>query len=347
MPHGPSPRWLCAAAAFTAAGLTLSACSSTPSPVGPAGGSSSPASPSASPATSAASDSGPLAPLTGLPAASSAAAARPAVAVDLDGTDPAGLTSADVVFQEFSAPVRYIAVFQSREATAGPVTGTQPTDGVALSVLHPLIGYDGGLVPYFVTSIDHATVKDAGYSRYPSLYAQGTQGLTVSTQSILNAVPGETAPPPLFQYRGTQSGTSTLAASGVSRPTSAQVTIPGNGTQTWTFDQGADRWVLTSGGPRVEVANVIVQTVAYKQLGNTHTGAVTESAQLLGTGHAELLSGSAAGGSGGTAAAGTWARPHLAKVTVYIDSGGLPMSLQPGPTWVIFAPQGTQVSTSG
>jgi Protein of unknown function (DUF3048) C-terminal domain len=345
-PRGRSPRLRSTAAvAITVAGLGLSACSSSPNPVGPAGDSTS-ASPSASP-TPSASSSGPVAPLTGLPAASAAAAGRPAVALDLAGPDPAGLTSADLVFQEFSAPTRYIAVFQSKTATAGPITGTQPTDGAAVSVLHPLIGYDGGLVPYFVSSLDKSTLKDAGYSRYPALYTQGSQGLTVSTQTIMNTVTGETAPPPLFEYRGADSGTSTLAATGLSRPTTVQVTIPGNGTQTWTFDQGADRWILTSGGPRVEVANVVVQTVAYKQLGNAHAGLTTESAQLVGSGHAEVLSGSVSGGSGGTAASGTWSRPHLGKVTVYLDSSAAPMAFQPGPTWIVLAPSGTQVSTSG
>ena len=349
MPQCRSPRsYWAAVTTATVAGLVLSACASAPSPVGPAAGSSSPASPSASPTASAASASRPSAPLTGLPAASAAAARRPAVAVDLAGPEPTGLASADLVFQEFSAPVRYIAVFQSRSATAGPVTGTQPTDGAALSVLHPLIGYDGGAAPYFVTALDKSKVKDAGYSRNPSLYTAGPQGLTVSTRAIVSAVPGVPAPPPLFQYRGATSGASTLASTGLSRPTSARVTIPGNGTQEWTFDQHADAWVLASGGPRVQVANVVVQTVPYKQIGiNARFGRTTETAQLTGTGRAEVLSGSDAGRSGGTAAGGTWARPYIGKVTVYLDSSGTPMSFQPGSTWVILAPPGTHVSTSG
>jgi Protein of unknown function (DUF3048) C-terminal domain/Protein of unknown function (DUF3048) N-terminal domain len=348
MPQCRSSRWYWAAAAITVAGLALSACASAPSPVGPAGGPSSPARPSASPTASAASDSRPLAPLTGLPAASAAAAHRPAVAVDLAGPDPTGLTSADLVLQEFTSPVRYIAVFQSRSATVGPVTGTQPTDGAALSVLHPLIGYDGGAAPYFVTLLDKSKVKDAGFSHYPSLYTTGPQGLTVSTKAIAGAVPGATAPPPLFQYRGAQSGASTLAGTGLSRPTSARVTIPGYGTEEWTFDQHADKWVLTGGGPRVQAANVVVQTVTYKQIGiNASVGRTTQSAHLTGTGRVEVLSASAAGHSGGTAAGGTWARPYVGKVTVYLDSSGTPMSFQPGSTWVILAPPGTRVSTSG
>jgi Protein of unknown function (DUF3048) C-terminal domain len=353
MPRSGSPRQFgLVAAALAVAGVCLGGCSSPINPVGGGSGSPAPASssPSSSPSSSSSSSSaaGPLAPLTGLPAASEAAADKPAVALDLTGSDPSGLTSADLVFQEFSAPVRYIAVFQSKQATAGPVTGTQPADKQALSVLHPLIGYDGAAAPFFITSLDKSKLKDAGYGAHPSLYTAGTQGLTTSTQAIISAVTGETAPPQVFRYRGSSSGANTLAATGVSRPTSARVSIPGNATQDWTFSQKHNAWELTSGGPPVRVANVVVQTVPYKTIGiNKRAGISAQVAQVLGRGHAEVLSGSAAGGSGGTAASGTWAKTHIRDVTNYLENSGSPMAFQPGSTWIILAPPGTTVSTSG
>lgn len=350
MARSRAPRRFCTAAAVLAvAGLSLAACSKAIDPVGEVSGSPTSASPSASSSGSTANATRPLAPLTGLSTASKADADKPAVALALAGPDPSGLASADLVFQDISSPVRYIAVFQSKQATAGPVTGTQPTDKTALSVLHPLLGYDGAAAPYFITGLDKSKyVKDAGYTDHPSLYTQGTQGLTVSTQAIMSAVTGETAPPPLFRYRGVSSGAHTLATTGVSRPTSARVTIPGYGTEDWTFSQRHNAWELTSGGPPVRVANVVVQTVPYKSVGvNAHLGLTAQVAQLMGGGHVEVLSGSAAGGSGGTAASGTWSKPHLNEVTNYFDSSGSPMAFQPGVTWVILAPPGTQVSTSG
>jgi Protein of unknown function (DUF3048) C-terminal domain len=295
------------------------------------------------------SASRPLAPLTGLPAASAVAAGRPAVALDLAGPDPSGLTSADVIFQEFSSPVRYVAVFQSKQATAGPVTGTQPADRQALSVLHPLIGYDGAAAPFFITSLDKSKlVKDAGYGGHPSLYTTGTQGLIASTKAITNAVTGHAAPPPLFRYRGASSGADTLAATGVSRPTSARVTIPGYGTEYWAFSPRHNSWELTSGGPRVRVANVVVQTVSYKSISiNRRAGLSAQVAQVIGSGRTKVLSGSATGGSGGTAASGTWSKPRINDVTIYLETSGSPMAFQPGSTWIILAPPGTQVSTSG
>jgi hypothetical protein len=285
-----------------------------------------------------------------LQAASSAAAAKPAVALVVAGPDPQGLTSADVVYEIATSPVHYIGVYQSRPtATVGPITTTQPADRQVLTVLHPLLGYDGAALPYFVKLLDNGNSKvtDAGVTRYPSAYTTTSVGVATSPQSILNAVSGDTAPPPLFQYRGTASGDSTLASTGVWRPASVQMTIPGAGTEQWSFSAHSDRWTLTSGGPQVSVANLVVQRVPYKQINvNARHGIYLPNAEVTGSGRAEVFSGSASGGSGGTAASGTWSKPHSGSVTNYFDSSGSQMAFQPGPTWVVLAPTGTQVSTS-
>jgi hypothetical protein len=250
-----------------------------------------------------------------------------------------------------TSPVRYIVVYQSRlGTTTGPITTTQPADREVLSVLHPLFGYNGAALPYFITLLDNGKTKvtDAGYAHYPSAYTVASQGVTASPQAILNAVSGDTAPPPLFRYRGAATGASTLASTGVWRPGTVQVTIPGEGTQEWSFSAHADRWTLTSGGPKVQVANLVLQRVSYKQIGvNRRRGITLPNANVTGSGGAEVFSGSASGGSGGTAASGTWSKPHTGSVTNYVDSSGSLMAFQPGPTWVILAPPGTQVSTSG
>jgi hypothetical protein len=291
----------------------------------------------------------PLAPLTGLPVAKAADAARPAVALDLAAGSLRALGSADVVFEEIASPVRYIAVYQSKEASnIGPIAATQPTDRGALDVLHPLLGYDGAVAAYFVRLLDKTKIIDVGFSTHPALYATTAAGLTTSTRVIARAVTGDVAPPPLFYYRGTGPVGGTLATSGQSRHTSVSVTIPGAGTQDWRFDQRSDRWTLRKGGPPVQVANLVVQMVPYKQINiNRRRGIVVQAAEVTGSGRAEVFSGSASGGTGGTAAAGTWSKPHLDELTNYFDSGGGLMAFQPGPTWVILAPPGTRVTTSG
>jgi Protein of unknown function (DUF3048) C-terminal domain/Protein of unknown function (DUF3048) N-terminal domain len=343
---------LVAAGVAIAAGLAVAGCSHGGQDPGASGGSSSPAATSsASPSASATSSPARTpAPLTGLSAASTADAARPAVALVLAGPDPQGLTSADVVFEMPVSTERYIGVYQSSvSATAGPVTETQPSDRSILAVLHPLLGYDGAALPYFLKPLDstNSKVTDAGYARYPSAYTAAADGVTTSPRSIMKAVSGDTAPPQLFRYRDATDGISTLAANGVWRPKTVRVTIPGEATQDWSFSSSTDRWTQTSGGPKVQVANLVVQKVPYKQISvNRRHGISLPNAEVTGTGGAEVISGTAGGGSGGTAATGTWSKPHAGSVTNYLDSSGSLMAFQPGPTWVILAPPGTQVSTT-
>ena len=351
MPRGwPSRRggWIVAGLAIVA-GLTVTGCKGNQDP-GASGNSSSPAassSPSASASPSAtATSSSVTAPLTGLPASTSTAS-KAAVAIALAGPDPQGLTSADVVYEMATSPMRFLAVYQSKlGTTAGPVTTTQPADREVLSVLHPLFGYDGAALPYFVSLLDNGKTKvtDAGYAAHPSAYVAGSAGVTASPRAILNAVSGDTAPPPVFRYRGTATGASTLASTGMWRPGKVQVSVPGQSAQEWTYSTDSRRWALTSGGPKVEVANLVVERVGYKQIGvNRRHGVTLPNPKVTGSGSAEVFSGNT---SGGTAASGTWSKPHPSSVTNFVDSGGSLMAFQTGPTWVIFAPPGTQVSSS-
>jgi len=329
------------------AGLVTAACSSPGSSAQVEFKPSTPAaSPSASPTGPAAT--GPAAPLTGLPA-SAAVVSRRAVALDIAGRHPHELSSADVIFEEFSTPRRYIAVFQSRQATAaGPVTSTSPADGQILSVLQPGIGYDGGSAS-FIKVLDNTRVTDLGYPAHSSPYRSGAGGLTASTKKLRLAGRGA-EPPELFSYRGAESGSSDLATAGEWRPSSVTVAIPGLGRQKWIFNSHSDRWAQVSGGPPIQVANLIVQTVDYKQVFlNRRAGLTAPSARVFGKGPAEVFSGigdTADGGRGGLAAKGRWSKPGILDVTEYVDSKGFPMELQPGTTWIILAPRGTRVEAA-
>ncbi len=299
---------------------------------------------------SSSSPGAPIAPLTGLPAPSVQAANMPAVAVPVAGSDLQGLSSADVVYEEITSPIRYIAVFQSHEVpVVGPVTGTRPADGQALSVLHPIYGYDGGTAP-FIKVLDQTKVVDVGYASHPSLYHAGAAGPTVSTSQIELAASG-TAPPQLFTYQGIGIGDAAgFATTGTRRVSAIQVTAPGLGTQKWTFDARTGRWADVSGGPAVEVANLVVQTVPYKNVNlSTRYGLTVGSARVIGRGAALMLS--ATSGQPGTARSGvavegSWEKPGITKITDYVDATGALVGFQPGPTWVILAPPGTQITTT-
>jgi len=285
--------------------------------------------------------SGSVAPLTGL-SVTAAIAQRPAVAVAVAGSAPVGLGSADLVFAELAGPVRYLAIFQSAEAsTVGPVTSTRPTDGQALSVLHPLTSYDGGTTS-FVSVLDATKIIDDGYARHASLYSGGSGDPTVSTAALAATGRSDGPPPELFGYR--QPGDS-LASAGETHPTSVRVEAPGEPAEQWNFDAGTDRWVQTAGGPRVSAANLVVQIVSFKTVYiSRKLNQTAHSALFTGKGAVTVFSGTAAGGSGGTGAAGSWSKPGIAAVTNYFDAAGQPMSFEPGPTWVLLAPAGTHLA---
>jgi hypothetical protein len=284
---------------------------------------------------------GPVAPLTGLPV-SATTAQRPAVAVAVVGPDPVGLNAADLVYEDLTSPVRYLAVYQSNEASqAGPVTSTRPEDGPALSVMHPLTGYDGG-TSSFVSVLDTTKIIDDGYLRNPSFYSAGSHGVTVSTAAIVASGKSNGPPPRLFSYR--KPGDS-LASTHETHATEVQVNVPGQLTEQWNFDAKTDRWVYTAGGSQVSVANLIVQIVPFRTVYlNRRYGETAQSARVTGIGHATVFSGTAPGGGGGTAAAGTWSKPGLAAVTNFFGAADRPMNFEPGPTWVVLAPVGTQTS---
>ena len=107
----------------------------------------------------------------------------------------------------------------------------------------------------------------------------------------------------------------------------------------------------TAGGPRVSVANLVVQIVAFKTVYLSRKyGQTAQSARVIGTGPATVFSAGSPGaapGSGGTAAAGTWVKPGLAAVTNYLDASRVPMDFAPGPTWIMLAPAGTRIIQAG
>lgn len=327
--------------AAAAGGLALAACGSH----GPKLVLKSPSLPTTPPASPGPLPTQPVtAPLTGLPA-SAAVAGRPAVALAVSGANPRGLSAADVVFEEISSAVRYLAVFQSHPGSnVGPISGILPTDGQLLSVLHPLTGYASGTT-FFIKVLDHSRVIDLGYPTHASLYSAGGASATTTTLARAARAP---APPQLFTYRGPQSGTSALATTGQSRASSVTVSY-GAWQQKWVYDAHANGWSLTSGGPPVRVANLVIQTVHYKTVFlNRRYNQTTTAPKVLSGGPVTVFSGTAGStgsGTGGLTASGQWSKRGMRDVTVYFDRGGVPMALQPGQTWVILVPPGTRIRT--
>jgi hypothetical protein len=348
---GIPARWLAGATRWVtaaAAGLMLSSCGA-PNVIGRA---AAPARSSATPAGSSAAASpaaaGPFAPLTGAPV-SAARARRPAVALAIAGAHPAGLAQADVVYEEISTPIRYLAVFQSGQAAnAGPITGTRPADGMIVSVLHAVVGYDGG-TPGFIDVLHHQQVTDMGASTHAPLYRPGPTGLIANTAGFQRA--HASPPPALFSFRGEGLNTSAqLATSGTWRAASLRIRIPGQPPQRWRYDAAAKCWQPGQGPPATCAANLVVQIVIYKQVYLSHRYGITApSARVFGAGAAVVLSNTAKtsmSGPQGLAVHALWTKPGAADLTNFTDRQGSPVEFAPGRTWIILAPLGSRVSTS-
>lgn len=305
--------------------------------------------PATSPAGSASpAPTGPYAPLTGAPV-SAAQARQPAVALAIAGSRPTGLDQADVVYEEISTPVRYLAIYQSgQSADAGPVTSTRPADGMIASVLHASVGYSGGTVG-FLQVLHHQHVTDLGADSHPAFYHDGHGGLTANTAQLQRAHASQ--PPDLFPFRGEGLADShQLASKGVWRAASARIEIPGQAAQHWHYDEGAKCWRPVALSPAACVANLVVQSVAYKEVYLSHrSGTVAPSARVFGGGKAVVLSSTeatTAPGGAGLAVHTTWTKPGAADLTDFVDADGSPVEFAPGRTWVILAPLGTHITTS-
>jgi Protein of unknown function (DUF3048) N-terminal domain/Protein of unknown function (DUF3048) C-terminal domain len=326
------------------AGLLVTSCGA-PNVVGRAAPTTGPAAPASSASQVA---QGPFAPLTGVPV-SAGRARRPAVALAIAGARPAGLAQADVVYEEISRPIRYLAVFQSgRAANAGPITGTRPADGMILSVLRAAVGYDGGTAG-FIDVLHHQHVTDMSVSTHAPLYHQGPGGLAADSARFQRA--GVSPPPELFAFRGEGLNASAqLASSGSWRAASLRIQIPGQSPQRWRYDAAAKCWQLTAGPPATCAANLVVQTVLYKQVYLSHRYGITvPSARVLGTGAAVVLSSTAdtsMSGPQGLAVRALWTKPGVDDLTNFTDQQGAPVEFAPGRSWIILAPPGTRVSTS-
>jgi hypothetical protein len=244
-----------------------------------------------------------------------------------------GLDKADVVFEEMSSPIRYVAVFQSQDSPqVGPVAQTRQSDIQGLSVLRPVYGFrDGpnGMVDQVkksalmgLNSVVHASTF---MSRGSSVYASTT---------TLRAAAQAPAATQLLVYRDGPGG----PVPGGKAAKQVVVTVPNRPTQTWKYDDGKALWTRVSGGPVISTNNLLVQIVEYKPVTLSHRyGGSDVSAKLLGSGKSVVM-------TGPQAISGTWAKPGLPQLTNFLDGSSVPIRLAPGPSWLILAPSGSTVT---
>ena len=314
--------------------LVLTACSGSSAPAPAASdlavraGNPSPAATSAS--APVAEEPGATAALTGR--RSSGDGDRTAVAVVLAGDHPHGLDRADIVYEEFSDQARWLALYQSADATVGPVTAARPMDSMLLSVLRPVYGYAGG--PAGVLAQIHGnSVDGVDPGADPDAFHGSGDDLEASTKALRKAGSTAAAAVPLLSYVSENAD----PAPGMRAATKISLKVAGHPQQTWTYDARAGEWRLPA-VPGLRPANLVIQFADYKRIQVKHPdGPFVPSARVFGTGRAVVA-------TDGRALDGIWRKAGLGALTTYSTEHGVLARLKPGSTVVLLAPRAARVT---
>lgn len=281
----------------------------------------------------AAAAAGPVAPLTGLPV-TAAVAAHPAVAVRLPVSGGVGLEQADLVYEEWetAALPRALAVFQSRDvAQIGPVGQIRPADPFLLPSLRPLYANAGG-ASGTETQLEAAKVTQVTSS---AAFTFGAAGRTTSTAAVLAAAPAGSKPP--LAVLPVAAAGDAFSTSHLGKARTVTVTAPGSAAETWTYSATSKRW-SRAGSPGVSVANLILQTVPYKEVRLRQPDRTAQSARVLGRGACTAV-------SGGAVTPCSWYKRSATAVTGYVDAASVPLRFAAGPTWILLLPPGSKIAT--
>ena len=291
----------------------------------------------------------PTYPLTGRPVTDLATAARPAVAVKIDNIvdarPQAGITAADVVYEEYTEGItRFIVVFHSGNApVVGPVRSVRPADPTIITPLGGVLAFSGGspaaVALAAASPLRLVTENDTAVMyRRPGRVAP--HNLYTSTDGLFSRVPDSAGSPPKFAnfLRDGQAFTGPGA-----QPVAHLSVVPAPFvTADYDWDAASGTWLRTTDGRphlledgRIAPTNVIVQFTPY-------TVFVADEKVMyplvLGSGDAWVF-------AAGRLVQGTWSKPTADAVTTFTDSSGAPIALPPGQTWVHLVAPGSSVTT--
>jgi len=308
-------------------------------------------------ATTVATTPAQICPLTGAPAPGGAVPARPALGIKIGnypGDRPSsGLNQADIVFEEpvEGAITRLVAVFQCQGAAlVGDIrSARQPDAGIMSQLSNPLFVHAGGISPVIALMQSSPLIDKNLYSggNGSAIILQpgrvAPYSTFVNTATVWALQPSDTAPPaPVFTYSAALPKGS-VAGSGAS----VHIPFSSSSDVTWQWSAAAGKYLrFYSGQPdkllngsQTATSNVVVMTMP------TAVGSWVENSE---GGHEVDVT---ATGSGplvvlrnGVALTGTWTRPALTQPATLTSAAGLPITLQPGSSWVELAPVGIPVT---
>lgn len=302
---------------------------------------------------------GPAAPLTGLPTSPDRQLAllRPALGIKVDNHPDAvpqqGLNAADIVIEEKVEGIsRLLAVFQSNDASVGPVRSARFSDPNLLGLFGvPLFGWSGANDAVSSNVAKVAWVVNVNWDRLPGAYSRRSvhaapHNLYTDTATLFAKAQSGQAPPPV-QFTYLSAGQSNAGAT----PAPGASLRVGDTPSEWAWDAAASAWLRweygrrhnTEDGGQVTATNVVILETRYSG------GSATPTAVSVGGGKAWVL-------TGGTMVPGTWIRSGPNTTYSLIGADGQPIKLTAGRTWielpttgnapaVISADRATQLST--
>lgn len=293
-----------------------------------------------SPTTTTAVPVIPRMPLTGVPLSfAQTVPRRAALVVKIDNATDArpqtGLNAADIVFEEIVEGniTRFAAVYQSQGANpVGPIRSGRTQDVDLLSSLGPALFVWSGGNPGVTRAIDDSDLisipdgtaglfyRDRGRRRPHNLYS--------NTDPVWAHYAWSIAPPePLFEFVAPGTEAAGDPASFVELKMAG---IPVR----WDHDPATDRYARSQFGRAHQLVegpasadNVVILLTDYRR---SVADARSPEAITVGTGIAFVL-------SDGTLQIGTWRRDDNTSPITLLDSGGDPILLGPGRTWVELA----------
>jgi hypothetical protein len=294
----------------------------------------------------------PSAPLTGVPQPDAGKLSRPALIVKVDNTPKGmavqeGIDKADLVFVEQTeqGTTRLAVVFQSHDATVGPVRSARTSDvHIASTLNHPMLAYSGANAGV-LRQVRGGPLADVGIDArgVTSIYTRNQRGGTrnlyrffIPTGDMYSARGNEGGTPPsIFRYRAkgvTSAGEPVKGVQvGYGGGAATVVNYEWNG-EGWDRNQNGRAHVMAKGGPRLSPANVVVLTVPYRSSGfRDVTGAVSPEAVLEGSGDAWFF-------ADGKVVRGRWVRSGPNAPFTFTAPDGTVPELTPGQTFVELAP---------
>jgi hypothetical protein len=298
---------------------------------------SSPAGTSGSPTPTPAATAEPLtSPLTG----ERIAALKPVVAIKVDNVGTYGengLDAADVVYCEEveGGLTRLLAIFASQQPTSvGPVRSARESDLELLGEYGPIALGFSGANSGVLAEVDAADVRNVDYDNLPALYSMDYSRprpyqFIANVAELAAKAPGALEKPVGFTFGAAPTAGSAGSAFSVTYP-GALISGAFSGAAGYTISRNGS--VLETDDRPVTTTDVLLQYVTVTSSRFTdHDHNVTPFSVTVGTGRAVLL-------RGGQSYPGTWSRATKTAATTWTSSGGGPLRLAPGRTWVVLVP---------